>query len=244
MDKVIELAVDDGLFYTLQGEGKRVGHPCTFIRTNLCNLRCSWQNRDGSITRCDTPHTSFEPNGTKVSIDKILEYVLLQPSYEVVVSGGEPYFQKSVVDLFEELHRAGRFVTVETNGTIYREAPVDFISISPKLKSSSACPINGKKHDNNRINYGALAQFISNHNYQFKFVINEESEIIEIEEIRSELKKRTGIDISDKIYLMPQGISEEQFKEKNEWLFEVCKRKNWKYTPRYHIHVYGARKGV
>ena len=244
MDKTIDLAVGDGLFYTVQGEGKYLGHPCTFVRLSRCNLRCAWTNPDGSITTCDTPHTSFNPQIDKKSISEILDYVLLQPANEVVVSGGEPFFQKAVVDLINDLDLAGRFITVETNGTIYRETNADFISISPKLRSSSSCPVNGIKHENNRINYNALSQFISNHDYQFKFVINEESEIIEIEEIRSELKKRTGIDISDKIYLMPQGVSDTQFREKDQWLFDICKRKNWKYTPRLHIWVYGNKKGV
>jgi len=244
MKNVIGLAKLDGLFYTIQGEGKYIGYPTTFIRLSRCNLRCSWLNRDGTLTKCDTPHTSFDPEIEETSFDEILDYVKSNNADHVVVSGGEPFFQKEVVDLIDKLNSLGKFVTVETNGTIYRETMATFISISPKLKSSSSDPVHGKKHDNNRINYGSLAQFISNHPYQFKFVINEESEIIEIEEIRSELLKRTGIDISDKIWLMPQGISEDQFNEKTQWMVEVCKRKNWKFTDRLHIRIWGNIKGV
>ena len=244
MDKTIDLAVGDALFYTIQGEGKFVGHPCTFVRTSRCNLRCAWQNPDGSITSCDTPHTSFNPEIDKRLIIDVVEEVLKNPSAEVVVTGGEPYFQKNVVDLIALLKQAGRFITVETNGTMYRETKADFISISPKLKSSSSCPINKDKHERNRINLDALAKLIQNHDYQFKFVINKEEEISEIEEIREELKKITGIDISDKIYIMPQGVSESQFKEKQEWMIEICKNKNWKFSDRLHVRIWGHKKGV
>ena len=48
------------IFYSIEGEGQRVGQPTTFIRLSKCNLRCSF---------CDTEFDSF----TEMSIDKIIE---------------------------------------------------------------------------------------------------------------------------------------------------------------------------
>src|SRR5579885_2232990 len=69
------------LFYSLQGEGALVGTPSVFIRTSGCNLRCAW---------CDTPYTSWNPEGAELSLDQIIQEVKAHPARHVVVTGGEP----------------------------------------------------------------------------------------------------------------------------------------------------------
>src|ERR1022692_2538307 len=54
------------LFYSIQGEGSLVGVPSVFIRTSGCNLRCAW---------CDTPYTSWRPEGAEMPLDQIVEQV-------------------------------------------------------------------------------------------------------------------------------------------------------------------------
>ena len=58
------------LFYSIQGEGSLVGVPSVFIRTSGCNLRCAW---------CDTPYTSWQPEGTDLELDQILDEVAAHP---------------------------------------------------------------------------------------------------------------------------------------------------------------------
>src|SRR5947208_17059058 len=78
------------LFYSIQGEGALVGVPSFFIRTSGCNLRCSW---------CDTPYTSWRPEGTELTLDRILEDVQACPARHVVVTGGEPMIAPEIVAL-------------------------------------------------------------------------------------------------------------------------------------------------
>src|SRR5262245_37086916 len=69
------------IFASIQGEGRLMGVPSTFVRTTGCNLRCSF---------CDTPYTSWQPEGSFWEIEEILARVAeLEPSH-VVITGGEP----------------------------------------------------------------------------------------------------------------------------------------------------------
>src|SRR5271163_3836699 len=70
------------VFYSVQGEGGLVGVPSVFVRTSGCNLRCSW---------CDTPYTSWTPEGTDLRIDAILDEAgHYDAARHVVLTGGEP----------------------------------------------------------------------------------------------------------------------------------------------------------
>ena len=238
---MIRLA-EDAIFHTIQGEGKYVGYPSTFIRFSGCNLRCAWKNKDGSITRCDTDYTSFNPEKRMWERNDILKDVIHD---HVVITGGEPYVQAvELHDLTIDLKKMDKFITIETNGTIYHPTEADFISISPKLQSSCASLKHAVLQEQHRINYDALEQIILNHDYQFKFVVNGFEEVKEIVEIAKNLFDRTQIDINSNIWIMPQGINVKQLDEKMNYLVELCKVYNWKLTDRLHIRIWGDKRGV
>src|SRR5687768_4443434 len=50
---VFEMLISE-IYSSLQGEGLLTGTPSVFVRASGCNLRC-WY--------CDTPYTSWEPEG-------------------------------------------------------------------------------------------------------------------------------------------------------------------------------------
>ena len=92
------------IFYSIQGEGVLVGTPSVFVRTSGCNLRCTW---------CDTPYTSWAPEGEERSIDSIVEEVNGYGASHVVVTGGEPMIAPEIEEL---THRLTQHVTIETAG--------------------------------------------------------------------------------------------------------------------------------
>src|SRR5690349_19731595 len=116
------------IFYSLQGEGALIGVPSFFIRTSGCNLRCSW---------CDTPYTSWHPEGSDFTLDQIVEQVHAHPCRYVVITGGEPMIAPDVVPLTERLNELGMHITIETAGTVLKPVVCHLMSISPKLANST-----------------------------------------------------------------------------------------------------------
>ncbi len=108
------------IFYSIQGEGLNQGKSAVFIRLSGCNLRCSW---------CDTKYAW--KNGEKLSLKEIVERVKSFKCGDVCLTGGEPFLQ-DISLLVKSLRREGFKVSVETNGTIWRDIKFDWITVSPK----------------------------------------------------------------------------------------------------------------
>lgn len=106
------------IFYSLQGEGFHTGTPAVFIRFSGCNLKCSF---------CDTQHEE----GVGMSDEEILAEVGKYPATTVILTGGEPslWIDWEFVD---RLHRMGKFVCIETNGTRPLPDNIDWVTCSPK----------------------------------------------------------------------------------------------------------------
>src|SRR5215217_4845811 len=108
------------IFYSLQGEGVLTGVPSVFVRTSGCNLRCTW---------CDTPYTSWAPDGREYSHEEIVAAVRSAACGHVVVTGGEPMIAPGIIELTEELKSAGQHITIETAGTVFKPVACDLMSI-------------------------------------------------------------------------------------------------------------------
>ena len=235
-------------FFTLQGEGEYVGVPSYFVRTTGCNLRCAWKNPDGTITKCDTPYTSWKPEaGEEMGLDEILEELKKHKCLHVVITGGEPTLQKDLKEVVDGLVDNGYIVTIETNGT--RFVPFEFdenvlLSISPKLKTSYAQPedsFEAKLHERNNIFKDNIFKYIDEGaRVQLKFVYNTQEDRTEIKTLLKEL----GNVFDNQVYLMPQGITVEQFQQKQKEMFEVCMEEGWNFSPRLHIDVFGNIRGI
>lgn len=223
------------MFYSIQGEGFLCGVPSFFVRTTGCNLRCSF---------CDSPHTSWNPEGEEHSLDKIMEIAAKHPSRHVVITGGEPYLQNELPELCDRFKDAGYHITIETAGTVFKPLHADLLSISPKLSNSIPRLLDdgkhAQRHDAARMNAEVLRSLIAQGDYQLKFVVDAPDDLKEIEFF---LKEIGGVERS-RVLLMPQGITRKELDERSGWLVEYCKKQNYRYCPRLHIELYGNKRGT
>jgi 7-carboxy-7-deazaguanine synthase len=221
------------IFYSIQGEGILTGVPSVFVRLSGCNLRCLW---------CDTPYTSWNPEGTNVLVDEIMASVRAFRASHAVVTGGEPMIFPESVDLTRALKQAGLHVTVETAGTVYQPVACDLMSISPKLGTSTPFEREGgrwaQQHDRLRYQPEVLRQLMAEYAYQLKFVVTAPDDMAEIEKIVAE----TGADRA-RVVLMPEGIDAKTIRERALWLVDLCKRERFRYSPRLHVDLWGNERG-
>jgi 7-carboxy-7-deazaguanine synthase len=119
------------IFKSLQGEGRTMGAPTTFVRTSGCPLRCAY---------CDTKQAYDE--GSQMTVEAVLTAVKKHGARHVCLTGGEPLMQRDAPSLVKKLLEEGYKVVVETNGAMpLDEMPCDDnLSISMDIK----CPSSGE----------------------------------------------------------------------------------------------------
>src|SRR5262249_54099854 len=158
------------------------------------NLRCSW---------CDTPYTSWNPEGSDLRPEEILARVADHPAARhVVLTGGEPMIVPGIVELSEKLRARGMHITIETAGTVMAPASCDRMSIRPQLANSTReGPFRGQ-HERLRRQPEVLRALTAAYEYQLKFVIAHADDLHEMRALVNELGAPP-----DKVILMPEGIS-------------------------------------
>jgi 7-carboxy-7-deazaguanine synthase len=222
------------IFYSVQGEGILLGTPSVFVRTSGCNLRCTW---------CDTPYTSWAPEGEERAPASIVEEVRRYPAAHAVVTGGEPMIAPGIVELTGLLGEAGLHITVETAGTVFEPVACDLMSISPKLANST--PVEREagrwaaQHERLRYQPDVLGRLIGHYDYQLKFVVARPEDLEEIQAIVAQTGAARG-----KVVLMPEGTDAARLRERARWLVEIAKREGFRFSPRLHIDLYGNSRGV
>ena len=221
------------IFSSIQGEGKSLGLPSTFVRLAACNLRCIW---------CDTAYTwdwarhNRLARTASLSVDDVAARVVEKSTRNVVVTGGEPLLQGApLASLAEELTRAGRRIEIETNGTIPPDDRlVELVAqwnVSPKLRNSGE-PLA------RRINDAALQVFASTPSAYFKFVICDLRDVDESAALVRSLRIPP-----ERVYLMPEGTSADVVLERLEMLVDAAAPYGFNVTPRLHILLWGDVAG-
>lgn len=220
------------VFHSVQGEGRYAGTPSVFIRTSGCNLRCWF---------CDTPYTSWEPEGEPRTVDSLLAEAAQWESPHVVITGGEPMLVRDVVELTQRLRAEGRVITLETAGTVWLPVACDLMSISPKLRNST--PVGtawAQRHDERRHRPEVIRRLLTDYVCQLKFVVDRPGDLDDVSRWLQEFPEAAP----NSVFLMPQGVEADSLHEKLEWLRPAAAERGWSVSPRLHIELFGNTRGT
>ena len=212
-------------FYSIQGEGATAGLPAVFVRLQGCSVGCRW---------CDTKYSWDPAAGRETTLPGLLDEVAAHPCRRVVITGGEPLESPLFAPLATALVERDYMVEVETSGTL--EPPDDAPTamqwnVSIKLAGSGVA-------DDTRIDPAAIRAFLARDAW-WKFVVSEPPEVHEV----LRLAERFALP-RERVLLQPEGLRAEDLAARTPWLVEACKAHGFRFSPRLHILIWGARRGV
>ena len=176
-DSIIIIMKISEIFSSIQGEGIHAGKPSVFLRTALCNLKCVW---------CDTKYTwdwdnyDYSKEVHEIPIEKVIEKIKEFEPKHIVITGGEPLIQQNDIALLLSKLGDDYFVEVETDCTIIPDSVmlehVNHWNVSPKTSNS-------ENFREDREIPQCYDFFVKLENSVFKFVIEKESDLVEIDEL-------------------------------------------------------------
>lgn len=230
-------------FYSLQGEGRYAGTPAVFLRFGYCNLKCSW---------CDTKFTwdaknyDLKKEIKPTAVEEVFYWIVqnVHDDAHIVLTGGEPLLglhteaQGALLTLLRR--HSDRFVEVETAGTLIPDSVLDVFvnhyNVSPKLWSSGNAW--AQRYVEVPLSYFALLRDRAD----FKFVVSDIGK--DLEEIEKDFVEKLPKMTGDRIFLMPEGRTEEELTRRRQELFEICKFNGWRYSDRLQVLTYGDKRGT
>lgn len=134
------------IFYSIEGEGKRAGESCVFIRKFLCSISCDY---------CDSQYACVGNDYIQMSVDEIINKVFevsAGKTKNITITGGEPFYtddinrpQKDYLielkTLIDKLDKCGFYINIETNGV--HKCPEQFRKYNLFCTYDYKCPSSG-----------------------------------------------------------------------------------------------------
>jgi organic radical activating enzyme len=164
----------------------------------------------------------------------------------IIWTGGEPTIkqhQEAIVNFFKYWrttdvdYLGNSFSEIETNGTIVIEGDLfrilDQINCSPKLSNSG---LDAKQ----RINPDAIKRIMDHPNYQFKFVISNESDV---SEVFRDFIIPFNIPLKN-VVCMPGLDDVANFEERTQFVLEMAKKYKFRGLTRLHIAAWNKTLNV
>ena len=212
------------VFRSLQGEGPSAGTPAHFVRLQGCSVGCHW---------CDTKYSWESAGGREVAAEGIwAEAEALGGAPMVVITGGEPLEHAGLGPLIEQALARWSRVEVETSGIA--PPPLThgrlFYNVSPKLPSATPrwtdC-------------WESMRAWRAEPNATFKIVVGDPPDPDDALRLIAE----HGLPAS-RVMLMPEGLTDERVRAHAAPLAELCRQHGFRLSPRLHLWLWGAKRGV
>lgn len=165
----------------------------------------------------------------------------------LIWTGGEPTMvkhQESIVNFFkywvensEGVGVSNVYNELETNGTVLMNEEffniMTQINCSPKLSNSGL-------NENVRIKPDVIRQILTHHNYQFKFVISNEEDVVEL---FRDFIIPFNIPLQN-VICMPGLDSQDDFHERTQFVLEMAKKYRFVGMTRLHISAWNKTVNV
>jgi organic radical activating enzyme len=172
---------------------------------------------------------------------------ILDGTIHIIWTGGEPTIkghQDAIVNFYnywaEEpglMENIDTFNEIETNGTVVIDHPlfciIDQINCSPKLSNSG---LDAKQ----RINEVAIKRIMEHRNYQFKFVISNEEDVLEL---FRDFIVPFSIPLKN-VVCMPGLDDAANFEERTQFCLEMAKKYRFRGLTRLHIAAWNKTLNV
>jgi len=159
----------------------------------------------------------------------------------VVITGGEPMINPDLPQLAEKLKKSGKHITIETSGVAFvPDMPCDLMSISPKL--SNSIPAESELaaiHEDSRLDTSVLGELIDNYEYQLKFVVDSQDDLLEIQQTIEEI----GNVDTEKVMLMPQARTRDELVAKSPMVADMCKSTGFAFGQRLQVLLWNNERG-
>ena len=132
-------------------------------------------------------------------------------------------------------------VTVETAGTVEPDFECDLLSLSPKTASSDPQGVWRERHRKRRSRTDVIRRLLDRFpEHQVKLVVTDGDDMPEILALVDTLG---GIEPA-LVLLMAEGRTAAEVADKAPMVASLCSEHGFRYTPRLHLDLFGAARGV
>lgn len=254
---------------TIQGEGSSIGEPILLLRTNGCNLRCSfcdtnWANdnyndiKDFDINaNFKTPYIINDINIHQFIEHLQIKFLSIYKIKRIVFSGGEPLLRIDFINNFIKItNNIFSKYEIETNGILLFDVfyknllnlNILQLNISPKIIEFPQKYDDAFFHVLREINKDQLKEYslstnrFGNMNFKFVYCIDYKESILNFINKLQDSGINNDIIISP---LTPQHTEEEfinKYKKSCLETLDFCLKNGFRYTPREHIFLFGSNR--